>query len=96
MNQEQVSSLPLQRVVGEAIDALTHLDADRLEALERSVEAVKGKPLAGNVTDVVTNVRILGRLLEETRKNLHVFKLLDARRHHQEDTQGYAGIPSAR
>lgn len=96
MNQEQASSCPVQGLLAEAIDALTYLDAGRLESLERSAEALPGNPPVKNVTETVTNLEILRRLLEETRKNLHVFKILEARRHHQEDASGYAGISSAR
>lgn len=96
MNQEQASSCSVQDLLAEAIDALTYLDAGRLQAIERSAEALPGKSPVENVTDTVTNYKILGRLLEETRKNLHVFRILEARRNHQEDARGYAGIPSAR
>lgn len=96
MNQEQASSCSAQDLLAEAVDALTYLDAGRLEALERSAEALRGNPPFENVTEIVTNYKVLGRLLEETRKNLHVFRLLEARRTHQEDARGYAGIPAAR
>lgn len=96
MSQEQASSCSVQSLVTEAIDALTHWDADRLEAIERSASALPGNPPVENVTDTVTNINVLGRLLEETRRNLHVFKLLEARKYQQEDAQGYAGIPASR
>lgn len=95
MNRDLESPCQMQRVLAETIDALTHLDADRLESLERSAGVLQGKPSAENVTVIVTKFKVLGLLLEETRKNLHIFKLLEARRHNQEDARGYAGIPSA-
>ncbi len=95
MNRDLESHCSLQWVLAETISALTFIDADRLEALERSVSALQGNPSAENVTDIVTNFKILGHLLEETRKNLHIFRMLEARRHHHDDTRGYAGIPPA-
>jgi hypothetical protein len=94
MEQGQASPLSLQEVLAETIDALKYLDTDRLEALERSVEDLRGSPRVENVTVSVTNLNILNRLLEETRKNLHVFKLLETRLFHPEDARGYAGILS--
>jgi hypothetical protein len=94
MNQSQVSAPSLDGVLAETLDALKQLDIDRLEVLERSVEVLRGNPRVENVTDTVTNLKILNCLLEETRKNLHVFKLLEARLFHPEDARGYAGILS--
>jgi hypothetical protein len=95
MKRDLESPCSLQWVLAETISALTHLNADRLEELERSARVLQGIPSVENVTEIVTNFQLLGLLLEETRQNLHVFRLVEARRYHQEDARGYAGIPSA-
>jgi hypothetical protein len=94
MNQEQASAQPVERILMETLDALVHLDADRLENLARSAEALQGIASPKNVTLTVTNYKILGKLLEETRCTMRVLEVLEARRY-QEDARGYAGFPPA-
>jgi len=88
MMQKQLHPV-LKAIVSEASVALARLDADRLEEMALSCEALIGVPEtsltvlrlreceAGNAH---RNMAIFGRVLEETSANLHVMRRLHGSR----------------
>ncbi len=67
----------LQRLIQETIAALTMLDADALGRLQPEVEALATTRLAPDEDLVAAMLehRLLGKLLEETERNLRLFRV---------------------
>jgi len=71
----------LKQIVREASRALARLDADRLEELARSCEALNGAQLgradlARQARDAAGEMAVLARVLDATRANLDVMRRL--------------------
>ncbi|MBT9330317.1 hypothetical protein [Paracidobacterium acidisoli] len=59
-------------LVNETIEALTRVDAERLEALAEAAMHPVSPPLAGERKEVMTRSRVLARMLGYTRHNLRL------------------------
>ncbi|HVJ07575.1 MAG TPA: hypothetical protein VM554_04275 [Acidisarcina sp.] len=61
------------------IEALTQLDADRLESLARGCERMTGRVTTMEATSARESHRILKCLLEQTRRNLQLLRRITER-----------------
>lgn len=61
------------------IDALTRLDADRLESLAQACERMTGGVAAAEAYRALDPHRLLGCLLEQTRRNLELLARITER-----------------
>ncbi len=83
----------LREIVAEASQALIHLNAERLEEMALSCEAMNREMLADGgparkamsdqITEAAAGMKLLGRVLDETRSNLKVLCSLREQREGQ-------------
>jgi vacuolar-type H+-ATPase subunit H len=69
-------------IVDETIQALTHLDLDRLQSLERRMAALAKSDLASgreNLETILAKKRLLGFVLQNCESNLDALKRLHRR-----------------
>lgn len=81
----------LQQMIEEAIVALTALDPHALERVQAEVQGLATVPLSSS--DAVAALpfhRLLGALLQETERNLKLFRVSSLSARQAEDTSCYA------
>jgi hypothetical protein len=89
----------LKQIVSEASRALALLDADRLEELARSCQALNrdcmdSAAMARQARDAAGDMAVFARVLDATRANLHVMNRLRALRMGEASYEAPASRPS--
>jgi hypothetical protein len=81
----------LQQLMEDAVVALTALDAYTLERIQTEMQGLAAVPLSSaDVAAVLPLHRLLGALLQETERNLKLFRVSSLSARQAEDTGCYA------
>jgi hypothetical protein len=81
----------LQQLMEDAVVALTALDAYTLERIQTEMQGLAGDPLASTEAAAILPLhRLLGALLQETERNLKLFRVISLSARQAEDTGCYA------
>lgn len=87
----------LQQLIQQTIAALTVLDADALDRIKPEIEALTAAQLSTG-DDLVTAMlahRLLGRLLQETERNLRLFRITSSWVEQVAGAGSYGAFPEA-
>jgi hypothetical protein len=83
----------LQQLIEDAVSALTALDAYALEKIRSEIHGLPIVPLsAADMASVEASHRLLGALLQETTRNLRLFRAGSGCRH-QDSEAGFYALP---
>jgi hypothetical protein len=81
----------LQQMIEEAVVALTAFDSHALERIQAEMQGLVAAPLSSaDAATVLPLHRLLGALLQETERNLKLFRINSLSARQPEDTGCYA------
>lgn len=82
---------PLQQRIEDAVTALTALDAQALERIRQEVQETAVVPLSSEeIAALIPACRLLGALLQQTERNLKLFRVASLVAQQASDTGCYA------
>jgi hypothetical protein len=85
----------LQQLIEDAVAALTALDAYALEKIRSEIQVLPPAPCsAAEIAAVEASHRLLGALLQETARNLKLFRVSTVSGHQTSETGCYAFPPT--
>lgn len=83
----------LQQLIEDAVSALTALDAYALEKIRSEIQGLPAAQLsAADIATIEASHRLLGALLQETARNLRLFRA-GSIRGQQDSEAGYYALP---
>ena len=84
----------LQQLIEDAVSALTALDAYALEKIRSEIQGLPIDSLsAADVAAIEASHRLLGALLQETARNLRLFRVASGRGRQEREAGYYAAPP---